>query len=209
MATGPVEADPGEAVRAEYDALKRRCAESEAEAARLAKELDEARRRIAELEARPVAKPEPLSFFEGGSDGGARLTGDGSDPRILSVILGATAVVAAMVALLALINGTLISPFGAVIVLLTVVLTWAALRTRVEPIEVSVVRGMVYVKKGESTHRFDVRSPSTQVEQVGVPGDPDWEMRFPRKGMDPFVINASMVDAPDFVAQLRQWRADL
>ncbi|NHA01506.1 hypothetical protein G5V59_21540 [Nocardioides sp. W3-2-3] len=33
------------------------------------------------------------------------MTGDGSDPRVLSMVLGATAVVAGMVALLALING--------------------------------------------------------------------------------------------------------
>ncbi|MCL2541543.1 MAG: hypothetical protein FWE71_03675 [Nocardioidaceae bacterium] len=210
MATGPVDAEPGESLRAEHDELSRRFAESEKNVQRLTEELAQARRRIGELEARPAAAHhEPLSLFEGGEDNGIKLTGDGSDPRILSIVLGATAVVAGMIALLALFNHTLLSPFGIIMVLLTIGLAWAALRTRVQPTEVSVVRGLVYVKKGETTHRFDVRNASTQVEQVGTPGDPGWEMRFARKGMDPFVINASMVDAVDFVGQLKQWRADI
>lgn len=209
MATGPVEAAAGNALPLEYDDLARRCAASEQAVARLTQELAEARERIAELEARPAAASEPLSLFEGGQDGGGRLTGDGSDPRVLSLVLGATAVVAGMVAVLALLNHTLFSPFGIVVVLLTIGLAWAALRTRVEPVEVSVVRGMIYVTKGESTHRFDLRSASTEVEQVGRPGDADWQLRIPRKGLDPFVIDASMVDPEDFVAQLRQWRPEL
>lgn len=206
MATGPVGADAGEALRAQYDALAQSYADSEANVRRLEAQLADAQARIAALEARSAGS---FSLFEGSEQSGGRLTGDGSDPRVLSIMLGATAVVAAMATLLALLNGNLMSPFGIVALVLTVVLGWAALSTKVEPIEVSVVRGLVYVKKGDSTHRFDVRSASTQVEQVGTPGDPDWELRFARRGMDPFVITASMVDAPDFVAQLRQWRPEL
>lgn len=206
MATGPVGADAGEALRAQYDALAQSYADSEANVRRLEAQLADAQARIAALEARSAGS---FSLFEGSEQSGGRLTGDGSDPRVLSIMLGATAVVAAMATLLALLNGNLMSPFGIVALVLTVVLGWAALSTKVEPIEVSVVRGLVYVKKGDSTHRFDVRSASTQVEQVGTPGDPGWELRFARRGMDPFVITASMVDAPDFVAQLRQWRPEL
>lgn len=207
MATGPVGADADEALRAQYDALSRQYADSEATVQRLTAELAEAKARIAALEAR--SSEGPLSLFEGGEDTGGRLAGDGSDPRVLSFVLGATAIVAGMATLLALFNGNLLSPFGIIALVLTVGLAWAAFSTKVEPVEVSVVRGLVYIKKGESTHRFDVRNASTQVEQVGTPGEAGWELRFARRGMDPFVITASMVDAPDFVAQLRQWRPEL
>ncbi|GAB4013769.1 coiled-coil domain-containing protein [Nocardioides ultimimeridianus] len=208
MATGPVDAQP-DALRNEYDALVRRHAQTQAELEQAQAELADARLRIAALEARAAAAEGPLSIFEGGSDPGGRLTGDGSDPRVLSFVLGATAVVSGMVAVLALLNGTLMTPFGLLIAALTAVLAWAALRTKVEPIEVSIVRGLVYVKKGETSYRFDVRSASTEVEQHGTPGEPGWELRFARKGMDPFVIDASMVEPVSFMAELRQWRSTL
>jgi hypothetical protein len=212
VATGPVETEPANDVPADDD-LSRKYAESEATVRRLTAELAEARERIAALEALdlrpPVTKETPLSLFEGGDYNGGSLTGDGSDPRVLSVVLWATAVVSGMVVLLAMINHNLFSLFGIFMLILTVGLAFAAASTKVEPIEVSVVRGLVYVKKGENTHRFDVRSPSTQVNQVGRPGEAGWQLEFPRKGMDPFVITAAMVDPVEFMAQLRQWRPEL
>jgi hypothetical protein len=208
VATGPVDAEP-EAPRADDDALIRRHAQTQAELAQAQAELADARIRIAALEARAAAAEGPLSIFEGGSDPGARLTGDGSDPRVLSFVLAATAVVTGMIAVLMLLNGTLFTAFGLVIGLLTVVLGWASLSTKVEPTEVSVARGLVYVKTGQTSYRFDVRSAATEVEQVGTAGAPGWELRFARKNMDPFVINASMVDPVPFMAQLREWRTTL
>ncbi|GAB3855470.1 hypothetical protein GCM10028801_11150 [Nocardioides maradonensis] len=208
MATGPVDAET-DALRHEHETLVRRNADLQTELEQTKAELADARAQVAALEARARAAEGPLSIFEGGSHPGERLTGDGSDPRVLSFALGATAVVAGMVTVLALLNHTLMTPFGLVIAALTVVLTWAALRTKVEPVEVSIVRGLVYVKKGESSYRFDVRSAATEVEEVGIPGEPGWELRFARKGMDPFVINASMVDPVSFMAELRQWRSTI
>lgn len=210
MATGPVAADSANDLPSDFHALRRRCIESEAKVERLTEELAAAQSYIASLEARVSSGGrEALSLFEGGEDSGGPLNGDGSDPRILSFVLAATAVVTGMVALLTLINHQLFHPFGLVMIAATIGLAWASARTHVDPIEVSVVRGVVYVKQGESTHRFDVRNPSTVVEQVGRPGDASWELRFARRGMDPYVIKASMVDAPEFVARLREWRPEL
>ncbi|GAB2974082.1 hypothetical protein [Nocardioides montaniterrae] len=210
MATGPVEADPAKHVQAD-DNLALKYAESEANVQRLTAELQQARERIAALESRPPTTDETqLSLFEGGDYNGGGLTGDGSDPRVLSAVLWATAVVSGMVVLLALLNHNLFSIFGIFMLAVTIGLAYAAMRTKVEPIEVSVVRGLVYVKKGENTNRFDVRSPATVVREVGRPGDADWRLEFDRKGMEPYVINASMVPDPtDFMAQVRQWRADV
>lgn len=208
MATGPLEADAVTALQAERDALASRCDAAEAEVARLTAQVEELRGRLAAEQERGG-----LSLFDDADDSDAnvrRVLGDGSDPRALSVILGVTAAVAGFVALLALINGNLFTPFGIIIVALAIGLTWAAVNTRVVPVEVSVTRGMVYVTQGESSHRFDVRSSATAVEMVGQPGETGWQLRFPRRGgLEPFVIDASMVDPIEFVAKLREWRPEL
>jgi len=206
VANGPVEPDELAALRTERDALLRRCERAEEQVATLGAELAATRERLAALEADDGS----LSLFEGDPPAsGDRLTGDGSDPRVLSMVLGATAVVAAMVALLALLNGKIATPFGVVIVLLTVVLAWAAVRTRVVPVEVSVVRGIVYAEQGETTYRFDLRKPSTRVEMQGRPGESGWAVRFPRRHLDPFVVDGSMVDAEEFTRALREYRPEL
>lgn len=211
MATGPLGTDPAAdpaadlaALAAERDALARRCADAEALVEDLRAELADARARIASYES---ADDDHLSLFDGTTDD--RLTGDGSDPRVLSLVLGATAVVSGMVALLALVNGKLGTPFGFIMVALTLGLAWGAARTKVVPVEVSVVRGMVYVQQGESSHRFDVRKPETALHMVGRPGDAGWAVHFGRRGMDPFVIDASMVDPDHFVRQLREYRPEI
>lgn len=207
METGPLGTDPAPSLQAERDALARRCAEAEAEVRRLADELADARAQIASQGA-ALDDAHSLSLFDGES-ASERLTGDGSDPRVLSVILGSTAVVAGMVTLLALLNGKLGSFFGLAMLALTIGLAWGAARTRVIPVEVDVVRGVVYVKQGESTHRFDVKKPETQVQVVGRPGDSDWAVHFPRRGMEPYVIDGSMVDPQSFLQDLREFRPEL
>lgn len=206
MATGPLDTDPAPeagddltALLAERDALARQVAE-------LTSELAQARERLAAYDAADAGS---LGLFDGGSSGSDRLTGDGSDPRVLSMVLGATAVVAGMVALLALLNGKLATPFGFVMVALTIGLAWGAARTRVVPVEISVVRGMVYVQQGETSYRFDVRKPETAVDMVGQPGDPGWAVHFGRRGLDPFVVDASMVDPHEFVRKVREFRPSL
>lgn len=205
MATGPLGTDPAAdlvALAAERDDLARRCADAEARVGDLTAALADAQARIASYE-----RAEHLSLFDGPADDG--ITGDGSDPRVLSLVLGATAVVSGMVALLALLNGKLGTPFGFIMVALTLGLAWAAARTKVVPVEVSVVRGMVYIQQGESSHRFDLRKPETAVDMVGRPGDAGWSVHFGRRGMDPFVIDASMVDPDHFARQLREYRPEL
>ena len=204
MATGALDPDEAAALRAERDDLVRRCEVAEEQVAALSAELAAARERLAALE-----DDGSLSLFAGEPAPDRSVSGDGSDPRILSMILGATAVVAGMVALLALLNGKLVTPFGVVMVLLTIGLGWAAARTRVVPVEVSVVRGIVYVEQGETTYRFDLRKPGTEVEMDGRPGESGWVVRFPRRHLDPFVIDGSMVDAEEFTRQLREYRPAL
>jgi len=209
MASEPLDDSRLESLQAERDALASRCANAEQQAADLAAELAAANARIADLEA---AAEEQISIFDGTGDTGSVASGlarDGSDPRVLSLILAATAVVAGMVALLALVNGNLDSPFGLAMIVATLALAYAAARTRVPGVEVSVSRGVVYVVKGESSYRFDVRQEHTLVDMVGQPGDSYWQVHFHRKGMDDLVIDADMVDPHEFVRLLREHRPNL
>ena len=74
---------------------------------------------------------------------------------------------------------------------------------------ISMSNGVVYVEKGETSYRFDVKHEGTLIDMVGQPGDNYWQVQFHRKGMDDFVVDADMVNAEEFVRQLREYRPDL
>lgn len=207
MASGPLEEQPTESLRAERDALTARCADAEQQVTDLTAQLAAAHAQIADLET--AAAAEPMSIFDGADSRSAGLATDGSDPRVLSMILAATSVVAGMVALLALVNGNLSTTFGYAMVVTTVILAWAALRTRVMATQVSMSNGVVYIQKGETSYRFDVKHEGTLIDMVGQPGDNYWQVHFHRKGMDDFVVDADMVNAEEFVRQLREYRPNL
>jgi len=210
-------------VRAHKEHLARLQAETDARAADDARLVAETR--VRELEAQLAAVAEELAAEE--EDGGSQpvdpttlslfddpqpvaapsLAADGSDPGVLPMALIGVSVVAGMAAVLAFVNDR--AGFGIVMLGITVLLLWFASATWVTPIEVSVNRGIVYVDEGSSKHRFDLRNERTQVEMSGEPGDRDWEVRFVRRGLDPFVIRDGMVDARAFVSQLREWRPEL
>lgn len=198
-----------EQTQATGDALAERCAQAEQRAADLEAELEAARARIAELEAAAAA---PISIFDGAGDegpAGQGLARDGSDPRVLPMALAATSVVACLVALLALVNGNFFTTLGFTMVVAAVALAIAAAKTRVPRIDVHVTRGVVYIDKGDSSYRFDLRNAGTRVDMVRQPGDPSWAVHFHRKGMDDFVVDSTMVDAHEFARQLREHRPDL
>ncbi|MDN5744732.1 MAG: hypothetical protein L0H31_06375 [Nocardioidaceae bacterium] len=202
METGTeVSEEDASALIAERDALQQRCAAAEAEVRRLSSEVEHLRRDLDR-----AGEGSTLSLFDGAP--AASPTRD-SDPRVLSLILAATAVVAAMVAFLALLNGKLTSPIGLIMIVLALGLGWAAARTRVVPIEVSVTRGVVSIVQGDSSHRFDLRKPETVVEMIGRPGESGWTVRFPRRHLEPFEIDSSMVDPHVFTRQVREFRPNL
>ncbi|WP_344777182.1 hypothetical protein [Nocardioides panacisoli] len=210
----------GSAAGADADELARRAADAERRAADAERRAQEAERRAADAEeevdrltaevAELRAVDEPFSIFGGADpDEAAALGSDGTDPRVVPLALGATAVVGAMVALLALLNGNLFTPFGLVILALTCALAYAATRARPQPVEVNLTRGILYAEHKGTTYRFDLRSDTTQVEMVGQPGDAYWQVKFLRRNMDPFVVDTDMVDPAAFVAQLREYRPSL
>lgn len=190
-------------LRAERDALEARALEAERRAEVLAEELAQA---YADL----AAADDGLSLFdELAPDDTPGLAADGSDPSVLPIALGGTAVVTAMVGLLASFDRGVASPVALLMFALTALLAYLAWNSRVERFEISVSRGMVYVNSSSTSYRFDLRTSTTRVEMTGQPGDPGWQVQFLRRHLDPFTVDASMVDPHEFTRQLREWRPEL
>jgi hypothetical protein len=177
------------------------------EAERRVEELAE---EVAALRAELEADPGRLSLFDDlPADDTPGLAADGSDPTVPPLAFGAAAAATGAVGLFAAFGGGLGSPVTLLMLGLTCVFAVLAWNSRVEHFEVSVGRGMVYIDSSSASYRFDLRTSSTQVEMVGRPGDPDWQVRFLRRHLDPFTVDASMVDPTEFVRQLREWRPEL
>jgi hypothetical protein len=192
-------------LRAERDALEARALAAEQRAELLAAELEALR-----AEAEPVVDPDTVSLFDDlPPDDTPGRSADGSDPTVVPLALGATAFVTGMVALVAALDRGLFSPVALLMLAVTVLLAYLAWNSRVETFEVSVGRGIVYIDSSSTKYRFDLRSTTTKVEMVGRPGDAGWQVRFLRGQLDPFTVDATMVDPHEFVRQLREWRPEL
>lgn len=80
-----------------------------------------------------------------------------------------------------------------------------AVRAGTTPARVTLRGGQVEVVRGERREVFDLTSSYTPVEVVGRPGERGWRVVFVRRGMPPFVIDASMVDAREFAAAIEPY----
>jgi hypothetical protein len=80
---------------------------------------------------------------------------------------------------------------------------------RREATRVVVEDGILDIRTAESHHAFDLRRPDLRIEVHGRPRDRRWRTLVHRTGLDPYVIDASMVDPAAFVRVLREHRPDL
>ncbi len=88
-------------------------------------------------------------------------------------------------------------------------LGWTAWEVRPIGATVHVEDGVVKVERAGTTYRFDLRSDSCRVDTFGQPDDEGWRAVFRRGRLEPFTVDASMVDPPAFVAELRRHRPGL
>jgi hypothetical protein len=96
----------------------------------------------------------------------------------------------------------------AVIVVLATAMVWA-IRAGAAVTKLEVHQGQLQVVQQGGRFVFDLSSRYTKVEVQGRPGRRGWKVIFPRRGMDPFTVDATMVDPDDFMRVLRFFRPQL
>jgi len=72
----------------------------------------------------------------------------------------------------------------------------------------AVRSGQLEVRSSAGRFVFDLASPYTPIEVRGTPGTRGWKVVLARRGMAPFVIDSSMVDATEFMRVLRRHRPE-
>jgi hypothetical protein len=96
----------------------------------------------------------------------------------------------------------------AAIVVLATAMVWA-IRAGASVTRLEVHQGQLQVIQQGGRFIFDLASPYTRFEVHGRPGRRGWKVLFPRRGMAPFTVDASMVDPDDFMRVLRFFRPQL
>jgi hypothetical protein len=96
----------------------------------------------------------------------------------------------------------------AAIVLLATAMVWA-IRAGASVTTLTVHHGQLEVVQQGGRYVFDMASQYTRVEVHGRPGKRGWAVIFPRRGMAPFKVDATMVDPDDFMRVLRFFRPQL
>ena len=93
----------------------------------------------------------------------------------------------------------------AAIAVLATVMVWA-IRSGASVTTLEVHQGQLQVIQQGGRFIFDLSSQYTRFEVHGEPGHRGWKVLFPRRGMAPFTVDASMVDPDDFMRVLRFFR---
>ena len=97
---------------------------------------------------------------------------------------------------------------GLAAVLLVLTLTLWAIRASSPVIRLAVRSGQLEVTDAGGRSVFDLSGGFTPTEVVGAPGDRSWRVLFLRRGMEPFVVDSSMVDPHEFMETLRRYRPE-
>jgi hypothetical protein len=96
----------------------------------------------------------------------------------------------------------------AAIVVLATAMVWA-IRAGASITRLEVHQGQLQVIQQGGRFIFDLASQYTLFEVHGHPGRRGWKVLFPRRGMEPFTVDATMVDPDDFMRVLRFFRPQL
>lgn len=128
---------------------------------------------------------------------------------VVTVLLGAGALVAAGATVYQAYLDRLTSPAGIVAGAVTMLLVLLVGRSEGPTGRVWLESGVLHVDAGGSHRRFDLSTPDTKVEMVGRPGARRWKVLLLRAGMAPYEIDSRLVDPAALVAALKPWRPNL
>ncbi len=172
-------------------------------------------------EPEPVPLPDSTRRVEPGPPAGPRVTGTmppvrgstnvdfqprtGARRAVGALLL--VAVVGLVLAALAAVSDPTTLTVGVAGTMLVLTLALWAIRAASPVAHLSVRGGQLTVVRGGSRLVFDLSGTGyTPVRVEGSPGDRRWKVVFLRRELDPFVIDASMVDPYEFMDVLRRYR---
>ena len=172
-------------------------------------------------EPEPVPPSEPTRGVEPGPPAGPRVTGTmppvrGSTNVDFEPRTGARRAVGALllVAVVGLVLAALVAfddpttlTVGVAGTMLVLTLALWAIRAASPVARLWVRGGQLTVVRGGTRLVFDLSGTGfTPIRVLGSPGDRSWKVVFLRRDLDPFVIDASMVDPHEFMDVLRRYR---
>lgn len=98
---------------------------------------------------------------------------------------------------------------GLVLLLVAVLLLTWRFRSRRSTATVIATGSRLEVVGDGSRHVFDLSRRDNPVDVIGLPGDRQWRVLFHRRGMAPYVVDASMVDPTAFMRVLHAERSEV
>ncbi|WP_284535102.1 hypothetical protein [Nocardioides sp. T2.26MG-1] len=150
--------------------------------------------------AMPVTAPAPPSIDLSVAPGGR---------RVVAFLLFACAVVTVAQAAVAYADPSALTlGLAGVLVALTLG-CWRAWARRTTSTTVALTGSHLEIVRHGSRHVFDLADTRSPVDVLGLPGDRSWRVLFHRRGLAPYVLDASMVDPAEFLRALHTHRPEV
>lgn len=128
--------------------------------------------------------------------------------RVVGFLLFAAAVLAVLQAAVAYADPGVVTLGLAVVLAALTVAAWRSWAGR-SPTTVVLVGSSLELVRDGGRHVFDLADPRLPVDVVGLVGDKSWRVEFYRRGMAPYVLDATMVDPTDFLRVLHRHRSEV
>ncbi|HYF73367.1 MAG TPA: hypothetical protein VD864_11140 [Nocardioides sp.] len=96
----------------------------------------------------------------------------------------------------------------AVVLLATSLACWRLWARRTE-VTVVLTGSRLEIVRDHGRHVFDLADTRAPVDVIGLPGDRSWRVLFYRRGLTPYVLDATMVDPAEFLRVLHAHRPEV
>jgi hypothetical protein len=128
--------------------------------------------------------------------------------RVTGFLLVATLVVTVLAAAVAYGDPRPVT-VGLVLFLVAALLATWWFRSRHRTATVIATGSRLEIVRDGGLHVFDLSRRDSPVDVIGRPGDRTWRVLFHRRGMGPYVVDASMVDPAEFMRLLHAHRSEV
>jgi hypothetical protein len=98
---------------------------------------------------------------------------------------------------------------GVVLFLVAALLATRWFRSRHRTVTVTATGSRVEIVRNGGLHVFDLSHRDAPIDVIGRPDDRTWRVLFHRRGMGPYVVDASMVDPAEFMRLLHAHRSEV